>query len=145
MLNVPLHHIGVATRGIEQELPCFAAMGYRPSSSFFVEPGQKVRGLFLSAPGQPCLELLEQVEDSGPLDSWLKKGIKFYHFCYAVPDIDRSLGTLLHVDRARVVVPVSDADFFTKICFVMLPNMLLIELVTCRPGAGDAANGNSHG
>lgn len=129
MFDFPLHHIGVATHGIEKELRVFEGLGYRAASAPFVDEGQKIRGLFITTPGCPTLELLEHTGSSGPLDLWLKKGVKFYHFSYEVPDMEEALGMVLRLERAKVVVPVTTATYFHKICFVMLPNMLLVELV----------------
>ena len=137
MHNLKLHHIGVATRSIARELPVFQALGYQKCSEAFVDPGQKIRGLFIAAPNQPMLELLENTEASGPLDSCLKNGIKFYHFSYVVEAIEPVLEALVREQRAKVVVPVTTAVYFQRICFVMLPNMMLIELVECA-AAGEA-------
>ena len=127
-----LHHIGVVTRGIEEELPIFEMLGYCKTSEIFIEPGQKVRGLFIAAPGQPVLELLENMENGGPLAGALAKGIKFYHFAYAVPDVDKALERLLALCRAKVIVPANEGVYFKRICFVMLPNMMLVELIEPR-------------
>lgn len=123
-----LHHIGVATRGIERELPLFELLGYRKASDIGIEPGQKVRALFIAAPGQPTLELLENLEATGPLDVPLAQGIKFYHFAYTVPDVDAALERALAA-RAKIVVPVCPAVHFRRLCFVMFPNMMLVEFV----------------
>lgn len=133
MRDLKLHHIGVATRSIAKELTVFEALGYKKCSEAFVDPGQKIRGQFIAAPGQPMLELLENTESTGPLDSCLKNGIKFYHFSYVVEAIEPVLETLVREQRAKVVVPVTAAAYFQRICFVMLPNMLLVELVECAP------------
>ena len=130
--DLTLHHIGVVTRSIKEELPVFGLLGYRGVSGIFTEPGQKVRGMFIGAPGQPTLELLENAGSTGPLDSPLRRGIKFYHFAYAVPDVEAELANVLATCRARVVVPVTRSDYFNKLCFVMLPNMLLVEFVETR-------------
>ena len=124
-----LHHIGVVCRDMAKDLLVFEQLGYVRDSEIFVETGQKVKGLFISAPNQPRLELLENLESSGPLDSCLQKGIKFYHFAYEVRDIEAELEKILSIGQAKVIVPICEAVFFKKICFVMLPNMMLIELV----------------
>ncbi len=129
MNNLRLHHIGVATRGIARELPGFEALGYKPDGDYFTDQTQKIRGLFISAPGQPVLELLENLHTSGPLDSCLAKGIKFYHFAYATDNIERSRDELAAKHGAKVIVPVTAAEYFKKVCFLMLPNMMMIELV----------------
>ncbi len=129
MLDLPLHHIGVACKSIEKEYLFFSQLGYAKSSTVFIEAAQGVKGIFISAKGQPRLELLENIEGSGRLDTWLKKGVKFYHFAYVAVDIENELENLLRVKHAKLTVPLTTAVFFNRICFVMLPNMLLIELV----------------
>lgn len=132
-LELALHHIGVATRKIEKEYDAFRRLGYTASSEIFIDHAQKIRGIFISAPGQPRLELLENLETSGPLDSYLKNGIKFYHLAYISQDIEYDCARLLQDCRAKILVPVMCAAFFERICFLMLPGMLLVELLELRP------------
>ena len=131
MLNLPLHHIGVATRNIEVEFAVFEQLGYSKASDVFIDPTQKIKGMFITAQGQPTLELLENIDATGPLDTCLKNGVKFYHFSYEVADIEAALADVLCIKRAKLIVPVTPATYFSNVCFVMLPNMMLIELVTC--------------
>ena len=56
--NLRLHHIGVACKSIEKELKTFELLGYKPVSEIFSDEIQKIKGLFISAPNQPELELL---------------------------------------------------------------------------------------
>lgn len=132
-MNVPpdlvLHHIGVATRSIERELPYFEALGYRAASGVFTEPEQKVRGMFIAATGQPALELLENLEESGPLDAPLTRGVKLYHFAYQVENIEKDMKRIMTHTGDKVIVPAMRGAYFQRICFVMLRNMMLIELV----------------
>ncbi len=122
------HHIGVATRGIDRELPALEKLGYVVQGERFHDPLQRVNGLFLAAPGQPTLELLENSGEAGPLDYWLDHGVKFYHFAYETDDIEESLREKLN-QRAKIVTPLTKACRFSRICFLMMPNMMLIELV----------------
>ena len=57
--KLKLHHIGVATRNIEKELEVFSRLGYRKCSEIFEDEIQHMRGIFITAPNQPCLELIE--------------------------------------------------------------------------------------
>lgn len=34
--------------------------------------------------------------------------------------------------KARLVVPIMESSFFAKLCFIMLPNRLLLELVELK-------------
>lgn len=38
-----------------------------------------------------------------------------------------------HNRKARLVVPIMESSFFAKLCFIMLPNRLLLELVELKP------------
>ena len=132
MFEYPLHHIGVATKDFEKELSVFERLGYSQSSDYFSDPAQKIHGVFLSAAGQPTLELLANIDDSGPLTTFLRQGIKFYHFAYEVAKIEQACADVLHKAGAKLVTPITSAVVFSKLCFVMLPNMMLIELVQRR-------------
>ena len=90
MNGLKLHHIGVATKSIEKELETFSKLGYVPCSEVFCDKIQKIKGLFISAPHQPCMELLENLTPDGPLTSHLKAGRKFYHIAYETENIETS-------------------------------------------------------
>ena len=123
------HHIGVATKSIEKELPVYTLMGYEKLGEVFEDPAQGIRGLFLTAKDQPCLELLENLPDSHTLDKPLENGQKFYHTAYYVGDIEAAM-EVFRKNRAKVISPLKESVYFGKrICFMMLPNMQLIELL----------------
>ena len=123
------HHIGVATRGIEKELPTYLLLGYQREDEPFTDPAQGIRGLFLTSEGQPRLELLENLEGSKTLDKPLEHGQKLYHMAYLVGDIERAI-EVLAANRAKVIAPLKYSAYFgARICFLMLPNMGLIELI----------------
>lgn len=128
MDNLKLHHIGVATKNIEKEFEVFKKLGYKQSSEVFIDEIQGIRGMFIEARGQPCLELLENLSSDGPLTSFLQKRTKFYHFAYETVDIERSVSMLL-VEGGIVVKPMVAAVYFKRVCFVMMKNMMLVELV----------------
>lgn len=131
-MNLELHHIGVATKNIEKEFAIFQKLGYKKVSDTFNDAIQKIKGLFIEADNQPRLELLENLEVNGPLDSCLKNGVKFYHLAYKTNDIQKDLDEFIKETRAKLIVPIKNAAYFDKICFLMLPNMTLIELVQER-------------
>lgn len=123
------HHIGVATKKIEKELPFYTLMGYTPESDYFEDAIQGIRGIFLVAKNQPRLELLENLPDSHTLDKQLEKGQKYYHMAYRVSDIEKAM-EVLGANRARVLSDLQPSTYFgRRICFLMMPNMMMIELV----------------
>lgn len=132
MPNLPLHHLGIATRDIQTELKVYETLGYSICSDIFTDERQKIRGLFIQAANAPRLELLENLEEKGPLDSLLAKGIKIYHMAYVSKDIVHD-ATLLETEcLAKIFVPIMPATYFDKVCFGMLPNHSIIELVQLK-------------
>lgn len=127
--EISFHHIGVATREIEKELPLYTLMGYEKESGIFEDHAQGIRGLFLIAKDQPRLELLENLVGSHTLDEPLMRGQKLYHTAYYVENIEKAVEVFSH-SRAKMISPLKQSTYFGKrICFLMLPNMSLIELM----------------
>lgn len=123
------HHIGVATKSIEKELPIYAMLGYTKESDFFEDAAQGIRGLFLEAKNHPRLELLENLPESHTLDKQLASNNKMYHTAYYVGDIEKAIEVLTR-NRAKIISPLKNSVYFGKrICFLMLPNMSMIELL----------------
>ena len=128
MDNFKLHHIGVATKNIEKEFKYFSSLGYKKESDIFNDYNQKIKGVFIVAGNQPRLELLENLDGNGPLTNYLNKGNKFYHFAYETKNIEQDFKEFVN-NGALVICPIIDATYFKKVCFLMLKNMMLIELV----------------
>ncbi len=93
--NLKFHHIGVATRSIEKEFKVFQRLGYYKYSEIFEDHGQKIRGLFIKADNQPCLELLEGITEDNPLKNHILKGNKLYHIAYETKNIEQDLKYLI--------------------------------------------------
>ena len=130
--TLKLHHIGVATRGINKELEIFAKLGYERCSEIFEDHIQKMKGVFIKAPNQPCLELIEGIGEQNPVKSHVLKGNKFYHFAYETKNIKKDMENFVKNYNAKVIVPITTATYFDKICFLLLPNMMIIELVQVK-------------
>jgi len=123
------HHIGVATKSIAKELPVYTLIGYEAESCIFEDTGQGIRGLFITAQGQPRLELLENLNGSHTLDQPIERGQKFYHIAYSVSNMEKAVEVLTR-NRAKLISPFKQSAYFGKrICFFMLHNMQMIELV----------------
>lgn len=123
------HHIGVATRSIDKELPFYTLLGYEKEGGVFEDSLQGIRGLFLTAKDQPRLELLENLPDSHTLDPQLKMNQKLYHTAYYVGDIEKAIEAFTK-NRAKIISPLKQSAYFGKrICFLLLPNMGMIELL----------------
>ncbi|MWV61799.1 VOC family protein [Helicobacter saguini] len=96
MLNLPFHHIGFASKNIENELRIFANLGFDIESSF-VDSTQGVRGIFITK-GDFRLELLENLPSSHTLDNYLNGNIKMYHIAFISQDIKKDLDSILSID-----------------------------------------------
>ena len=128
-IEMEFHHIGVATKSIEKELPQYTVIGYEEEGDYFEDPGQGIRGLFVTAKGYPRLELLENLEGSTTLDIPLKNNQKMYHRAYYVDNIDNAIA-FLKSTGAKIMVEKRISTYFGKnICFIMLRNMELVELL----------------
>ena len=101
----------------------------RPKVMISVDERQGIRGRFIVGPG-PRLELLVALPGSTVLEPWLRKGVKYYHEAFFVPDLGRGIDELCANGGKVVVEPVPAVAFDNReIAFVMLPNVTLVELV----------------
>lgn len=123
------HHIGVATNSIEAELSTYRLLGYKREGVPFIDENQGIKGQFIVCEGQPRLELLENLEGRDTLTKWIESGVKNYHFAYTVNDIEAAI-KVLGKKRFRVISPMKASSYFGKrICFLVMPNRFLIELI----------------
>jgi methylmalonyl-CoA/ethylmalonyl-CoA epimerase len=123
------HHLGVACHDLDGEEKVLAALGYQREGPDFEDPIQGIRGRFLIGPG-PRLELLVALPGAGVLDPWLQKGVKIYHHAFEVADMTAGLAALEAARGKRMGAVVPAVAFGgRKICFVMMPNMMLFELI----------------
>jgi len=130
-LELEFHHIGVATNNIEQEFSTYRLLGYEREGKTFSDHVQGIKGLFIVNSGQPRLELLENLPESNTLNKWISEKIKVYHFAYKVRDIERAIDVLAN-KRIRLLSPLRQSTYFGKrICFLVLPNRFVIELIEC--------------
>jgi len=123
------NHLGIASNSIEKELGFFEMLGYRPEDTDFVDSVQGVRGRFLVG-GGPRIELLENLPGSKTLDPWLGRGGRVYHFGYMVPDLTVARETALAEGAIVVRDSLPSLAFSGRlICFLLLRNRLMIELI----------------
>jgi len=123
------HHVGVITSDLARETERLASLGYQPEGESFVDPIQGVRGIFLAGQS-PRLELLSPMATKGVLEPWIKSSAKLYHLAYETPDLPQALDELRQSGAKVVVEPVPGVAYGGRhIAFVMLPNMLLVELI----------------
>lgn len=127
--KLEFHHMGIACRSIDYEISTFKMLGYRFEDKHFIDNNQGIMGKFGVAEGQPRVELLQNMENSNTLDVYLEKGIKIYHYAYIVNNIERAT-EYIRKCKGVLVSPLKLSSYFGKrICFFMMSNMLLIELI----------------
>jgi len=127
--KLEFHHIGVATKNIEKELASFSLLGYKKHGESFDDFEQGIRGQFIKSNNQPMLELLENLDGSYTLSPLLEKSNKLYHFSYLVDDFDELVKVFVS-NRGKIISYPKISQYFKKrICFVLLPNMFIIELI----------------
>jgi methylmalonyl-CoA/ethylmalonyl-CoA epimerase len=130
MLNgADFHHIGLVCRSFEPDQKRLELLGYRKESEDVHDPVQRVHVRFLVG-GGPRIELVRGDGTPGPLGPWLKNGAKIYHMAYLVDSLGSALEEAAMNGCKVLVAPVPAAAFGgKKISFVMMPNMLLVELI----------------
>lgn len=127
--ELKFHHLGVACRDLDGEEKILSALGYQREGVDFEDPIQGIRGRFLIGPG-PRLELLVALPGARVLDPWLETGVKIYHQAFEVEDITGGLAALTKARGKRMGAVVPAVAFGgRKVCFVMMPNMMLFELI----------------
>lgn len=128
--GLSFHHVGVACRDLESEAAAFAALGYVAERPDFYDPIQGVHGRFLVGNG-PRLEFLRNHAEVGVLTPWLRKGVRFYHLAYEAQDFDAAGTGLVAAGGKQVGSPQPAVAFDGRlICFYMLQNLSLIELIS---------------
>jgi methylmalonyl-CoA/ethylmalonyl-CoA epimerase len=129
-MPLSFHHIGVACTDIKFECQKLKSLNYQLEGGWFVDQTQGVEGAFLVG-GGPRLEILRPLTDEGVLTPWLKARTKLYHMAYTVNgDFSSQIDCLQGQGGKLIVKPIPAIAFNdAEICFLMMPNMLLIELI----------------
>ena len=131
-----LHHIGIASRNISKDVGFFEIFGYKPMGELRDDAAAGIRVQFLSAPNQPMLELVENLEKEGPMTAHLQARRKIFHFAYETNDIEADANLLVQEQSAMFLVPITHvADEKSNIaawCYLMFRNMMIMELVQLK-------------
>lgn len=132
LAGLAFHHIGVACRNLDAEERAFGLLGYHRERPEFCDPIQGVVGRFVIG-GGPRLELLRNRSEPGVLSAWLRKGVRFYHLAYETGDLGQAAAQLLVAGAKALMEPVPAVAFDGRlICFYMLPNLSLVELIAAK-------------
>lgn len=123
------HHLGLACRDLDRERLDWAKLGYALEGQPFVDPIQKVRGVFMTGAG-PRLELLAPSEPGSPLEGYLARGTKLYHQGFETEAFDATLRRLTEGGCKLTAEPAPAVAFAgRRIAFVLMPTLNLIEII----------------
>lgn len=127
--NYIFHHLGIATRSIENCSGIYARLGYT-LSEIKEEPTQNVRIGFLSKDGGPVLELVEPVSSNTPVSNIVKNsGTTPYHTCYQVENIQHAIDELEELNFRLLFEPIKSETMEEGLfCYLFSPDIGLIEL-----------------
>lgn len=125
--NFKFHHYGLACENINTE--CNNFKDYN-KSDYFEDDIQGVKGLFITSDKFPTLELLENLNNSNTLTPYLNLKSKIYHTGYFVNDIEQMCKFFINKLGAKIISDFKISMYFKKrICFLMLKNKKMIELI----------------
>jgi methylmalonyl-CoA/ethylmalonyl-CoA epimerase len=123
------HHIGYATKSINDERIFFNTLGYIQEGEDFSDPQQGIFGCFLTGPG-PRIELLQNLKDSKTLTPWIHLGIKMYHLAYTTENLTKAINWGKLNKGKMISKPITSIAFNgANICFFMFRNGLMIEFI----------------
>ena len=126
-----LHHVGCAVASIEKSLLSYTAgLQFTRVSEIVEVASQQVRVCFVETAPGVYIELVEGLSDDAPVSSFLKRRQCYYHVCYSVPDVRRSVEHLESNGFRLLSVFESEAFGGADCAFLLNPEMALVELCT---------------
>ena len=125
------HHVGIACVEVDADERLFAALGYHRERADVTDPLQNVWARFMVG-GGPRIELLGDLRGAAIVQS-AQKGRRLHHLAYEVDDLDITSSEFRDLGAKEVAARRPGVAFDMRdICFWMLPNMMLIELISKR-------------
>ena len=129
-----LHHIGIATRDILTDVSFYGMFGYVAKANLREDVDAGIKVQFLSADGQPDIELVQNIAKDGPMTPHLQAKRKIFHFAYESDDIKADAQKLIDERGAIWLVPITETDSaeMSAWCYLAFRNMMILELVQAR-------------
>ena len=129
-----LHHIGVASRNIPADMSFYNLLGYEAKGALREDVNAGIKVQFMSAEGQPDIELVQNLVKNGPMTPHLQAKRKIFHFAYESDDIRTDAQTLIDEQGAVWLVPITETDCaeMSAWCYLACRNMMILELVQIR-------------
>jgi methylmalonyl-CoA/ethylmalonyl-CoA epimerase len=129
-----LHHIGIASRNIQADMSFYGLLGYAAKGALREDVDAGIKVQFMSADGQPDLELVQNLVKDGPMTPHLQAKRKVFHFAYETDDLKADAQRLIDEQGAMWLVPITEADCaeISAWCYLAFRNMMILELVQVR-------------
>lgn len=122
----------MAVKSLDSGTGSLAFLGYFPEDDVFEDHTQGVRGQFLVSPTGPRFEVLENLEGSKTLSSWLARGVSIYHTAYEVDVFDDAIESARLLGGKILVSPVRAVAFGgRRVCFLALASRGIVEIIEC--------------
>lgn len=94
MTGLKIHHYGLATNNMERSIETLRSLGYQVGEITF-DPVQRVRIAFADHPQNGMIELICDIDASGPTNRIISKtGNGLYHICYVVDNLEESVAEM---------------------------------------------------
>ena len=123
------HHIGYASKSIDEDLLFFKSLGFNLEGKIFTDTNQGIRGCFIVGCGTR-IELLENLPNSQTLSGLIRHGINMYHLAYEVDSIKVAFEKISNIKHKVIVQPISAVAFGgRKIAFVLFRNNFILEFI----------------
>jgi len=128
-----LHHVGIVTDDMKSGIQRHKALfNLRPITKVVADTNQKVDVVLLSTPGQEGIpiELIAPLTKDSPVSNVLKKGMRLYHICFVVDDLEKALDNA-RKQGAIVVSKPSPAKLYEgrRIAFIYTRDKYLVEFL----------------
>ena len=129
-----LHHIGIASKSVARDAAFYEMLGYVAKGEPRDDPVAGIKVQFLSASGQPDLELVQNLDKEGPMTVHLQARRKIFHFAYETDDIEGDANRLIEEQGAIWLVPITETNSpeMSAWCYLVCRNMMILELVQVR-------------
>lgn len=112
------HHVGVACKNIQEELESIRKLHkVIEETPIIFDPNQQAELCMVTVEDGLNIEFVS----GKPVENLLKKRISYYHICYEVEDIDKTIENLTE-NGAMLISPPKEAILFNnrKVAFLML-------------------------
>jgi len=94
MPELKVHHYGLATDNLERSIETLRSLGYHVGE-ITLDPIQRVRIAFASHTQEGMIEIICDIDESGPTHRIVSKiGNGLYHICYEVDNLEETIKML---------------------------------------------------